>query len=505
MTNIIDNSTFPNETYKETVLAPLFDASKTAFADYHFRVNLAHCVMLTEQGILSKEQGAEILGSLIEIEQSLDLDTLTYTGEVEDYFFYVEGELIKRLGADLAGRLHTGRSRNDIDHTIFKMHLMDLSAVMLTELNQLISTLLMAAEKGKSTIILAYTHGQPAQPTTWGHYLGAFIEILQRDVGRITLARNASELCSMGAAAITTTGFNLNRERMADLLGFKAPLENSYGCISSVDYVTGLYSALKVMFLNMGRFIQDLAQRSAFEVGHIYVPNEFVQISSIMPQKRNPVPIEHMRLIASLSSGHCDTIINTMHNTPFTDMNDSETEVQRAGHQAFESGTRLLRLLNEFIAAVQIDEEKVRKDIGKSCATITEVADSIARIEGVSFKVAHEIAATMAKRVTEGETTLEDFNHGEFMIIYNEHTASVTTIDAEQLKDIASPGHFIAVRKITGGPAIPALEASLKKYTATAINQSNENVTFFERLIAARENLADEVKKINGAVKGVKG
>ena len=117
----------------------------------------------------------------------------------------------------------------------------------------------------------------------------------------------------MGAAAITTTGFNLNRERMADLLGFKAPLENSYGCISSVDYVTGLYSALKVMFLNMGRFIQDLAQRSAFEVGHIYVPNEFVQISSIMPQKRNPVPIEHMRLIASLSSGHCDTIINTMH------------------------------------------------------------------------------------------------------------------------------------------------------------------------------------------------
>ena len=148
---------------------------------------------------------------------------------------------------------------------------MDLSAVLLTELNQLISTLLKVAEQGKSTIILAYTHGQPAQPTTWGHYLGAFIEILQRDVERITLGRNTSELCSMGAAAITTTGFNLNRERMAELLGFAAPLENSYGCISSIDYITGLYSALKVMFINIGRFVQDMAQWSSFEVPDIYM------------------------------------------------------------------------------------------------------------------------------------------------------------------------------------------------------------------------------------------
>ena len=496
MTKIIDNSTFPNETYKDTVLEPLFDASKTTFAEYHFRVNLAHCVMLVEQGILSEEQGKSILDALIEIEGGLDLNTLKYTGEVEDYFFYVEGELIKKLGGDLAGRLHTGRSRNDIDHTIFKMHLMDLSAVLLTELNQLIATLLQVAEGGKSTIILAYTHGQPAQPTTWGHYLGAFIEILQRDVDRITLGLSSAQLCSMGAAAITTTGFNLNRERMAELLGFDEPLENSYGCISSVDYVTGLYASMKVMFLNIGRFVQDLAQRSSFEMGHLYVPNEFVQISSIMPQKRNPVPIEHMRLMASLSSGHCDTIINTMHNTPFTDMNDSETEVQAAGHKAFESGTRLLRLLNEFMAAVQIDEEKVKKHIGESCATITEIADSIARIEKISFKSAHEIAAAMSKSAIAKKIALDEFDFAEFAQIYNSHVGSDTNIDAAKLTEIASPGHFIAVRNLTGGPAIPAFEQSLKKYTAVAINQSNQNVDFFEKLLAAREGLADAVKSV---------
>ncbi|MCC3861141.1 argininosuccinate lyase [Pseudemcibacter aquimaris] len=498
MTDIIDNSKFPNETYKDTVLEPLFNASKRTFADYHFRVNLAHAVMLKEQKILSEEQASAILTSLIKIEEGLDIDALEYTGEVEDYFFYVEGELIKELGADLAGRLHTGRSRNDIDHTIFKMRLMDLGAVLLTELNQLISTLLAVGEREKTTIILAYTHGQPAQPTTWGHYLGSFIEMLQRDVDRISTAMKTVEMCSMGAAAITTTGFNLNRNRMADLLGFACPLENSYGCISSIDYVTGLYSAMKVMFLNMGRFIQDLAQRSSFETGHLYVPNEFVQISSIMPQKRNPVPIEHMRLMASLSAGHCDTIVNTMHNTPMTDMNDSETEVQEAGHKAFESGTRLIKLLNDFIGAVQIDEKRIEKHIDESCATITEVADSIARIEGIPFREAHEIAAKMAKIVVSEGGSLGSFDHDNFKKIYKDSVGEDTKISADRLKEIASPAHFIAVRKITGGPAIPAFEASLKKYTAVAIMQSNENVSFFERLIGARENLAEAVKEITG-------
>ena len=122
--------------------------------------------MLTEQGILSTKEGAKIIDALIKIEEELNLEELVYTGAVEDYFFYVEDELIKRIGVDLAGRLHTGRSRNDIDHTIFKMHLMALSAVLLEELAGLISSLLTAAEKGKGTIILAYTHGQPAQPTS---------------------------------------------------------------------------------------------------------------------------------------------------------------------------------------------------------------------------------------------------------------------------------------------------------------------------------------------------
>lgn len=496
MTKITDNSTFPNETYKDTVLEPLFDKSKETFAPYHHRVNLAHCVMLVEQGILSEEQGKIILDALTQIDDTLDMDKLIYTGEVEDYFFYVEGELIKRIGFDLAGRLHTGRSRNDIDHTIFKMRLIDLSVGLLSDLNQLISTLIHTANEGKATIILAYTHGQPAQPSTWGHYLAAFIEILQRDHDRIALALETVDLCPMGAAAITTTGFDISRELMAELLGFSQPLENSYGCISSCDYITGLYSAMKVMFLNIGRFNQDMAQWSSFEVSHLYVPNEFVQISSIMPQKRNPVPIEHMRLMASLSAGHCDTIINVMHNTPFTDMNDSETEIQSAGHKAFHDGSRLLRLLSDFIGAVQINKDKVAEHIGQSCATITELADSLARMEKLSFKAAHEIAADIAKMAIAEKIALDDFNYSQFSIIFEKHQSRPPAINAKILKKIASVEHFIAVRDRTGGPALIAIENSLSKYTVRAIHQSEGNVSFIERILECKKTLTNRVATI---------
>ena len=266
---------------------------------------------------------------------------MTYTGEFEDYFFYVEAELRSRLG-DLGGALHTARSRNDMDHTLFRMVLRTKAEGLLSGIVGLSIALVAKAEAEADTLIVAFTHGQPAQPTTFGHYLGAIIEVLNRDAARLSAAIENLGHCPMGAAAITTSGFPIDRRRMANLLGFEGPLVNSYGCIASVDYVTGLYSAMKLVFLHLGRVVQDMAFWSSFEVGQLYVPNSLVQISSIMPQKRNPVPIEHMRHLSSVTVGRCDMVVNTMHNTPFTDMNDSEGEVQQAGYEAFESGRRAI-------------------------------------------------------------------------------------------------------------------------------------------------------------------
>lgn len=459
---MIDKTTFPDPTYKDTVLAPLFDGVKTHYAQHMASINKAHLVMLGETKILTPDQVATIANALNQIERDTDIASLKYTGEHEDYFFVVEAALREKLG-DLGGMLHTARSRNDMDHTLFKMALRSRAQQMLGQLESLVSALLTKAEAESDTLIVAYTHGQPAQPSTFGHYLAAMIEVLLRDMSRINAAAQNLEHCPMGAAAITTSGFPIDRQRMADLLGFESPLLNSYGCIASIDYITGLYSAIKLVFVHLGRVVQDMGVWSSFEVGQLYVPNSLVQVSSIMPQKRNPVPIEHMRHLASVTMGRCDMIVNTMHNTPFTDMNDSEGEVQQSGYAAFESGSRVLELLTVFLPACSINQENVKRNTDAACITITELADTLVRDEALSFRQAHEIAAATAHAVISAGRPLGT-GYSDCCSAFKKETGRDLTMTEEQFATTTSAENFVAVRNRPGGPAPEALADAFKSY-----------------------------------------
>ena len=461
-----DTSTFPDPVYRDTVLAPLFEGVKAHYASHMEAINKAHLVMLAETGILPGKDASKIAAALREIAAETDVAALTYTGEYEDYFFLVEAELRRRLG-DLGGALHTARSRNDMDHTVFKMALRDRAGTLMAQTLALTEALVAKAEAEASTLIVAYTHGQPAQPTTFGHYLGAVIEVLLRDIARLDTAMAALDRCPMGAAAITTSGFPIDRVRVAALLGFKEPLLNSYGCIASVDYVTGFYSAVKLVFLHLGRVIQDLQFWSAFEVGQLYVPNSLVQISSIMPQKRNPVPIEHLRHLASVTVGRCDTIVATMHNTPFTDMNDSEGEVQQAGYAAFDSGARVLDLMTALLPACSINAERARRTTDAACITITELADTLVRDEGLSFRQAHEIAARTARAVIRAGAPLGEGFHA-FAEAFRAETGRDPALSSDGFVTAVAPETFVARRDRPGGPAPAALAAALAEYRTGA-------------------------------------
>lgn len=459
-----DRSVFPDPTYKATVLAPLFDHAKDDHAEGFRRIDRAHLVMLERTGILPRSVAADIARALSAIDVEIDPATLEYTGMVEDYFFLREAELKARVGADTGGRLHTARSRNDIDHTLFKMGLKTRLDHLLAEARALLAALIDTAERESATLIVAYTHGQPAQPTTFGHYLSAAIEVLIRDIKRLESAYDTCDLCSMGAAAITTSGFAVDRAMVADLLGFAAPQRNSYSCIAAVDYITGTYGAIELMFLHLGRVIQDLQVWSSFEVAQIHVPNAFVQISSIMPQKRNPVPIEHLRHLASQTVGKARMIKDIMHNTPFTDMNDSEGETQAAGYGAFDSGSRVLRLLAALIPSLRINDERVAANIDRACITITELADTLVRRENLSFRQAHEVAAETAKAVVASGSSLGVGGFGPFADAFARHVGRVTTLDETQFRDIVSAAHFVAVRDRFGGPAPAAMAEAMASY-----------------------------------------
>ena len=268
----------------------------------------------------------------------------------------------------------------------------------------------------------------------------------------------------MGAAAITTSGFSLNRNRVAHLLGFPAIVENSYGAIANVDYITGSYSAIKLGCLHLGRFVQDLVTWTGFEVSQIKVPDGFVQISSIMPQKRNPVPLEHLRLKFSLAGGGADQIVNTMHNTPFADMNDSERETQATGFAVFDRLNKALPLLAGFVDSIEIDTASVSKRINQSMATITELADHLARIEGISFRLAHSVAHKLAYQSLSLESSLDQLDFSVFVESFEGVVGVKPITNEKNFRKVCSPEHFISVRKIPGGPARATIKKSLKVY-----------------------------------------
>src|SRR4029450_5624605 len=164
----------------------------------------ASAIMLAAQGLLTRTEAGAILRALDDIERGTDVAALAYTGEHEDFFFLVQTELERRLGVETAGKLHTGRSRNDVDHTVFKMALKEQLVALFADLLGAIAAVLGGADATRGTLVVAYTHGQPAQPTTYGHYLGALVELLLRDVERLRQATRYPHLPSMGPAALPT-------------------------------------------------------------------------------------------------------------------------------------------------------------------------------------------------------------------------------------------------------------------------------------------------------------
>lgn len=448
-----DSTRFPAPAYARAVLAPLFAGYQKHFRGHLMQVHRAHGIMLRERGWLTREQTAAIFAALDDVAAQTAHQTLDYTGQHEDYFFWLEDQLATCVGADVAGRLHTGRSRNDVDHAILRMVLREQLLGTLGTLHGLIRTLIRRAEDNIDTVVLAYTHNQPAQPTTFAHYLGALIEALLRDSARLLHAYGTVDCCPLGAAAITTSGFKLDRARTAELLGFSAVLENSYGCIAAIDHLAETYAALKILMLGLGRFVQDLNSWTSFETGHLRVPNAFVQISSIMPQKRNPVPIEHLRLLCSLACGQAETVLLALHNTPFTDMNDSEAPVHEAGYEAFDTAARVLDLLAALMAVVTIDQQRTRAHIDESCATITELADSLVRREGIAFRTAHEIASRLARASIAAATPLRAVPVETFREGFAEATGRAPAMSESDLRTVCTPEYFVAVRDMFGGPA----------------------------------------------------
>jgi argininosuccinate lyase len=284
-----------------------------------------------------------------------DIRGVTYDGTYEDLFFYVERLIVQACGEEAAGRLHTARSRNDIDMTMYRMQQRELILAIVSGAIRLRSVLLDLAARHREDVFAAHTHTQPAQPTTIAHYLLAVIEQLERDTTRLRAAYASTNRNPLGACAITGTGFPIDRARTSELLGFDGPTGNTYGSIATVDYLLESVSATAVLLAGLGRVVQDLLLWCTAEFGYLRLADGFVQGSSIMPQKRNPWRSSTRARSAARRSGRPGGIMLAVHNTPFGDIVDTEDDLQPLVFSMFKDAARAVRLVGAAMetAAVQ--------------------------------------------------------------------------------------------------------------------------------------------------------
>jgi argininosuccinate lyase len=446
--------------YVTNVLNENFEDAKELLLSPLMAINYAHLVMLTEQGIISSADARALRASLDRI--SIDrVREVLYDGTYEDLFFYIERLVKSACDEDVAGRLHTARSRNDIDMTMYRMSQREFIAVLASATLDLRDALIGLADQHKFTVYAAHTHTQPAQPSTMAHYLLAVIEQLERDTTRLAAAYDSTNRNPLGACAITGTGFPIDRHRTSELLGFNGPTGNTYGSIATVDYLLESASATSVLIVGLGRVIQDFLLWCTMEFGYLRLSDGFVQGSSIMPQKRNPVALEHARAIGSKTVGQTQAITTAVHNTPFGDIVDTEDDLQPLVASMFRDAIRMVKLVAAAMRLADFDVARLASRAGEGGTTLTELADTLVRDHGLAFRCAHGIAALLLKARTEDPgVALSGALEKASQAILGRPLAYTE----EQLQLIMSPAHFVNVRTTLGGPA--------PKETARAIAES---------------------------------
>ncbi|PEZ67092.1 argininosuccinate lyase [Bacillus anthracis] len=455
-----EGADFPGKTYVNCVLQHVFEFQRNYLLKDMFQVHKAHIVMLTEENLMKKEEAKVILYALKKVE-GIPEEQFLYTEQHEDLFFLVEHLISQEAKSDFVSNMHIGRSRNDMGVTMYRMSLRRYVLRLMEHHLLLQESILQLAADHKETIMPAYTHTQPAQPTTFGHYTLAIYDTMQRDLERMKKTYKLLNQSPMGAAALATTSFPIKRERVAHLLGFTNVIENSYDAVAGADYLLEVSSLLMVMMTNTSRWIHDFLLLATKEYGGITVARPYVQISSIMPQKRNPVSIEHARAITSSALGESFTVFQMIHNTPFGDIVDTEDDLQPYLYKGIEKTIRVFSIMNAVIRTMKVEEETLKNRSYKHAITITDFADVLTKKHEIPFRQAHHAASAIANMLLEQKKELHEL-HFEEVNLYLQENLKVRLLE-EEWKEIISPEAFIQKRNVYGGPSKKEMERMIKK------------------------------------------
>jgi argininosuccinate lyase len=433
------------------------------------RVDAAHVVMLAQQRILPAETAAALLTVNATLFERVMAGETVFEPLPSHRGMYVvyENEYIRQLGGERGGAAHVARSRNDINATITRMRVRRDLLGVLGECAELTTALHKLALDHLETVMCAFTHLQPAQPSTFGHYLAAVLSELVRTSTWLADSYPVVNRSPMGAAAGVGTSFPIDRDQVARLLGFSEPIANSIDAVGSRDFVVHVLSGLALLGTTLTRLATDLQAWASAAYGFLTWPDEMVSTSSIMPQKRNAFVLENVRGQAVQATGELMNALMGLKNTPYTNSVEVSSEVSAHVYPALRSTRKALRLLTLLVAHVEVRPERMRAFLRGADTTMTALADFLVARHGLAFRAAHDAVSALVARKTDGTELSPAAVKAGLEAILGADTQA--PLDEAELARVLDPERCAHGAGFGGGPAPDAVREQLDALASRSI------------------------------------
>lgn len=443
------------------------------------RIDRAHVLMLAERGIVPPAAAARLL-TAIERLAVQDYEPLRTRAVRRGLFLMYEEYLIETEGAGVGGLLQTGRSRNDLGATVVRLRLRAPYLRLARAALRLQALLLSKAREHAGVVMPAYTHGQPAEPITYGHYLAGAAQALRRDIDSLLDGAREIDVCPLGAAAVAGTSVPIDTARTATLLGFSASCPNSVDAVASRDLALRLMAAAAIYATTLSRVATDMLQWLTAEFQLLSLPDELVGSSSAMPQKRNPFLLEHVQGRTASALGGLTTALAATRNAPFTNAIAVGTEAVRPLWSTLADVTDATTLLRLVVAHARPAPERMLRRAAESFTNATAVALRLTLERGLDFRSAHRaVGAAVSAALARGETSLD---------------AAELATGLEPL----DPASCVARNRYGGGPALEGLLRQVDDLRACARRQSERVRGQAARWTAAQRDLEHAVHAFCG-------
>ena len=383
----------------------------------------AHAAMLAAQGIITDSDAEAIREGLLTVLSEIEAGTFQFSTALEDIHMNVEARLKEIIG-EPAGRLHTGRSRNDQVALDFRMWVRDQCDAAITGINALIKALLVQADAGADWVMPGFTHLQVAQPVTWGHHMMAYVEMLGRDMARFRDARVRMNECPLGAAALAGTSFPIDREMTAQALGFDRPAANSLDAVADRDFALEFLSASTICAMHLSRFAEELVIWSSAQFRFVALSDRFSTGSSIMPQKKNPDAAELIRAKIGRILGATVSLFTVMKGLPLTYSKDMQEDKEQC-FDAADSLMLALAAMEGMVSDMTANVDPLRLAAASGFSTATDLADWLVRALGLPFRDAHHVTGALVAMAESKNCDLPDLTLADMQSVHEGITQNV--------------------------------------------------------------------------------